>query len=103
MIWKDPAAITSIIKIVGGIILVTQAKNKKAAAAAWSKKVLALSGLTAFLAGLFFVFLMYTGKALPSSIIGYINYYKTLLDGATLGLLLSLFWSGELSLNKWKT
>ena len=103
MIRNDPIAIASIIKVVGGLILLTQARNKKAKAEVWAKNVLALSGFTSLFGGLFFLFLEYAEKILTLSTIEYINHYKTLIDGITIGLLIALFCSGELSFKKWQT
>lgn len=92
--------IGSIIGIVGGFALMLGAFSKKSSAPQWSKKALFLAGLC-FLAwgSLIFIKSNYE-QTITARNLRLMEHYKTILGGLGLGILITLFLSGELSFKK---
>lgn len=76
--------------------------SKKSSAASWAKKALFFSGLSALTKGILSVTKIFYATAITAQHLKLIEHYGTLLGGLTLGILLTLFGSGELSFKKWK-
>lgn len=100
MFWEYHDIVIALIKIVGGILLILGSFSKKSTPSKWSKKALFLAGLCAFASGaLFFIKLNY-GTVMSTRNLRLIGLYKASLGGITLGILITLFLSGELSFKK---
>jgi hypothetical protein len=95
--------IYSAIKILGGILLVIGSITNGKRNPQWSRIALFLAGAMAFTSGVLTVVRMSYGLDLSQRAYYLIKYFATVSGSVCLGVLLTLFLSGELSLRKWKS
>ena len=100
MFWEYSKLITALIMICGGIALMIGSLSKKSSAESWAKKALFFAGLSAVAKGILSTIKINYEAAMTAQHLRLIERYGTLLAGLTLGILLTLFGSGELNLKK---
>lgn len=100
MFWEYSKLIGSLIGIGGGVALMIGAFSKRSSAAAWSKKALFLAGLCISAWGVLIFIKSNYETTMTARNIRLMAHYKTLLGGIGLGILITLFLSGQLSFKK---
>lgn len=101
MFWEYSKLITALIGIGGGVALMSGSFSKKTSAARWSKKALFFAGICiAAWGALIFIKSNYETTMTVRNI-RLMEHYKTILGGVGMGILITLFFSGELSFKKW--
>jgi hypothetical protein len=95
--------IATILGIGGGFILMLGAFSRKSSAAKWAKRALFFAGLSSFVYGSLILIKFICGTAMTAANIKLIEYYKAFFGGISIGVLITLFLSGELSFKKWRT
>jgi hypothetical protein len=94
--------IFSLIGIGCGLLLIVGSITKKSITAIWSKRALFFAGLCALGWGILLMIKITIGPSMKPTAIKYLEHYRLILSRLTLGILITLFISGELSFRKWK-
>ena len=90
-----------IIGIVGGTALIIGSIKKRPNVAAWSRIAVRLAGFFSIIWGIMIIIQM--SHIITNVIAGrLIQSFKTFFGGIGVGILITLFLSGELSFSKWK-
>ncbi|MBI5674748.1 MAG: hypothetical protein HZC48_02815 [Nitrospirae bacterium] len=99
MFWEYSKLI--LIEIGVGLVLMIGAFSKKSSAVRWAKRILFFAGLSGLISGVLGMIKIYYSSTMTARHLNLLAHYKTLLGGLTLGFLITLFASGELSKKKW--
>jgi hypothetical protein len=102
MFWGYSKLIIALILVGGGVALMIGALSRKSSTASWAKKALFFSGLSALTKGILSMTKIFYAPSITAQHLKLIERYGIFLGGLTLGILLTLFISGELSFKKMK-
>lgn len=102
MFWEYSKLITALIGIGGGFALIIGSFSKKSSAAKWSKIALFFAGLCISAWGALIFIKSNYETTMTARNIRLVEHYKTLLAGVGMGILITLFLSGQLRFKKWK-
>jgi len=103
MLWEYSRHLYAIIGVAGGIALMIGSLSSKSTAARWAKRALFLAGFSVLVWGLLFLFCLTYSSAMPDTVFYLLDHYKAVVGGTSIGILVTLFLSGELNLRKWLT
>ena len=100
--WTLIKLICAVLGFICGLILLVGPNIRKRPNPQWVLQALSLAGLFAIAWAASIIIKIYGDSVLTSKTLNLVKQYKPLFSGLTIGILLTLFMSGELSSKKWK-
>ena len=102
MLWEYSKYLSAIIGIAGGIAILVAALRKESEAANWARKALSLAGLCGVAWGILLLLCQTYSPVMADRTFYLLDHYKAVVGGTGIGILITLFLSGELSFRKWQ-
>jgi hypothetical protein len=100
--WTLSELICAVLGYICGLILLIGPNIRKRSNPQWVLRALSLSGLFVIAWATTIIIKIYGDSFLTSKTLNLVKQYKPLFGGVTIGILITLFMSGELSFKKWK-
>jgi len=101
-VWTLNELICAVLGFICGLILLIGPSIGKRSNPRWVLTAVSLSGLFAIAWASTVIIIIYGGSIFTSKILNLVEQYKPLFGGLTIGILVTLCMSGEMSFKKWK-